>query len=409
MKHIFSIILSLLIILGSTAVFSAGAAVKVKNKTLRLYSSHSFTLSKSESLKYYCKIKNNSKKYLSVKFSDNGSTYSVKTTAKKITKGKRPVVTVYYKNSANKTVNVKRFRYKVTPMGTVKFKSFKMNVGVSEEVNLKNPFAYEYKIKKSDAEVAKISCLPRTPDNKKCRFSVKSLKEGNTTVSVYLKGVSKKVGEFKITVGSYDTEINKKFGTLNLKYNSHGSSTYMSDSHFNVKDALKYKHKGAKYSVESSDENVISVVNGTIVFTADKGSATAAVYETINKKTTTVGTITITSSAAKMSYVAEQNALFYDNIIFGHGDDVEFLDLTGTKTVALKKTIIQKLINNNLTNSAFKSSEYKISFKSSNSKIAKVSSNGVVTAIKTGMATVNFSITFKDKSVYSHSCKIIVE
>ncbi|MCR5652812.1 MAG: Ig-like domain-containing protein [Ruminococcus sp.] len=410
MKRTIGIILSLLIIMGAATVFGAeAAAVKVKNRTLRTYSGHSFTFKKSPSLKYYCKVKNNTKKFLSVKFKDNGTSYSVKTVAKKVTAKKRPVVTVYYKNASKKSVNVKRFRYKVKPMGTVKFKSLKMNAGVSEEVRLRNPFAYRYKIKSSDKDVADINIKTENSDDKDCYLSAKSLKEGSTTVSVYLKGVSEKVGEFKVTVGSYDTIINSKYKTLNLKYNSHGSSTYMEDSHINLKDALMYKHAGAKYSVEPVDEDVVSVVNGTLVYATGTGSTSATVYETIKKKSKAIGKIEIIAESAKMSYVAEQNALLYDGVIFGYGENVEFLDLTGTKTKPLKPTIVEKLINNSLTNSAFKSSEYKITFKSSNSKIAAVSSAGKVTAVKAGTANITYTIVFKDKSVYKNICKITVE
>ena len=408
MKKSLSIFLSLLIVLGTFSVFGATAAVSVKDKTLRAYACHSFKLNKSESLKYYCKTTNNSKKYISVKFKDNGSDYTLKITAKKVTKSQRPVVTVYYKNAENKAVNVKKLRYKVTPMGTVKFRNLKINVKATEKTSLRNPFAYEYKFKATKSGIVKIPT--KFSKNGTLRtYSFKALKSGKTTVKVYLKGVNKKVGSFKITAGKFKTKINPKYKTVKLKYNSHGSSTYMSESNFNISKLLMYKHAGAKYYAISDNEKIAGVVSNKIVYSASKGTTTATVYEKLKNKTTTVGTFKVKSVSAVMAYVVKQNALFYNNIIFGYGDNTEFLDLTDVNTVSLKPTIVSRLINNSLTNSHFKSSEYKITFKSTNSNVAKVSSAGKVTAVKEGSAKINFTITFKDKSSFKQSCKIIVE
>ena len=108
-----------------------------------------------------------------------------------------------------------------------------------------------------------------------------------------------------------------------------------------------------------------------------------------------------------MAYVAKQNALFYDNGIFGHGDNTEFLDVANT--LVMKSVIVRRLLNNSLTNSHFKTSDYKITFHSTNTKAAKVSSAGKVTAIKKGSARIYYTITFSDKSTYKYYCKIIVE
>lgn len=409
MKKTIGIVLSVLVILGSVTIFSAEAAVKIKDKTLRAYTSHAFTLKKSSSVKYYCKVTNNSKKNISVSFKDNGSTYSLKTIAKKVTGKKKPVVKIYYKNASNKKVVIKIFRYKVTPPGTVKFKSIKMNNGTSENVALKNPFAYSYKIKRSNPEVIEFKAASGESGSNLSYYRAKALKEGSSTISVYIKGTAEKVGSFTITSGNYKTVIDPKYTTLNLKYNSHGSSTYMEASHANVADMLMYKHAGAKYYVNIADESIADVVSDTIIYSAGKGSTTATVYETLKNKTKTVGKITVKSNSAAMAYVAKQNALFYDNILFGYGDNTEFLSLTGTKAINIRPTIIKRLLNNSFTNSHFKSSEYKITYKSTNSKVAKVISTGKVTAVKKGSARIYFTITFSDKSTYKYYCRIIVE
>lgn len=407
MKKTIGILLSLLIVFGSLTIFSS-AAVTVKDKTLRAYTKHSFTLNKSESKKYLCKITNNKKKNISVSFKDNGDTYSLTTVAKKTTSGKKPVVTIYYKNAENKTVNVKKFRYKVTPLGTMKFKDLKINVDYTEKVTLSNPFVKDYKFKASKSGIVK---LPKkgTKNGKKRTYSFKALKAGTTTIKVYLKGTSKKVGSFEITAGDFKTVINSKYKTRKIVYNSHGSSTYMEDSHFNISDMLQYKKAGASYSAASANEDIVGVVSNRIVYSTGKGSTTVKISQKLKGKTTTVGKFTVKVKISAMSYVAKQNALFYDKAIFGHGDNTEFLDLTNTKTVTLKPVIVKRLLNNSLTSSHFKSSDYKITFHSTNTKAAKVSSTGKVTAVKKGSARIYYTITFSDKSTYKHYCKIIVE
>lgn len=406
MKKTIGILLSILIIVGSLSIFSS-AAVTVKDKTLRAYTKHSFTLKKSESLKYLYKVANN-KKNISVSFKDNGDTYSMTTVAKKATSGKKPVVTVYYKDSENKDVAVKKFRYKVTPVGTVKFKSFKINVKYTEKVTLSNPFVKEYKFKASKSGIVKV-LKKYSKNGKKRTYSIKALKKGAVTLKVYLKGTSKKVGSFKMTAGTYKTKIKSKYKNPSILYNSHGTSTYMDGAHFNVSDILTLKKSGASYSAVSANEKIVSVVSDRIVYSSGKGTATVKIYQKLKGKKTTVGKIKVKVKAANMAYVAKQNALFYDNAIFGYGDNTEFLNLTDTKTVALKSVIVKRLLNNSLTNSHFKTSDYKITFSSTKTSVATVSSTGKVTAVKAGSARIYYTIKFSDNSKYKYYCRIIVE
>ena len=183
----------------------------------------------------------------------------------------------------------------------------------------------------------------------------------------------------------------------------------MSAAHFDISKLIMYRHAGAKYYAISDNEKTAGIVSDTIVYSTGKGTTKVAVFETIKNKTAAVGTFKVKVTAAAMSYVAKQNSLFYNGIIFGHGDNTEFLDLIETKTVNLKPTIVSRLINNSLTNSHFKSSQYNITYKSTNTAVAAVSSAGKVTAVKEGNAKINYTITFKDKSTFKHSCKIIVE
>lgn len=407
MKKTISIILSLLITLGAVAVFGANA-VTVKNKTIKAFTSKTFQIGKPSSLKYYCKTENNSNKYINVKFNDNGSSYKVKVYAKKVTSATKPTVHIYYKNSKNKAVYVKSLKYTVTPAPEVSLQDYKINVNMTQKITINNPYAYEYRFKASKKNIVK---LPKTctSNGTKRTYSFKALKKGEVTIGVYLNGAPKKVGEFTIKTGSFKTTVDSRYKTVTLKYNSHGSSTYMSQSHFDFSDALLCKRAGANYYLISDNEDIADVVDETIVYSTGKGTTSATVYEEIGSKSKAVGTVTIKSKPVTMSYVAKQNAAFYDNMIFGHGDNTEYLNLTDTKSVSLKPVIVKRLLKNSLTGSHFSSSNYTITYVSSNKKAATVSSSGKVSAVKAGKAKITFTIKFSDTATYKNSCRIVVE
>ena len=408
MKNTLSIFLSLLISLGAFACFGARAAVTVTDKTLRVSTCKTYTVKKSESKQYFYTAKNNGNKYISVKFRDNGSTCALKITAKKVTAKKLPIITLFYNKSDGKTVNVSSYRFTVKPAKKLRCDSFKLNVNTSQDVTLRNPYIYEYSFKSSEEGIVKLPTKCKK-DGKHRVYSFKALKKGSTTVSVYIKGVKDALGSFDVTVGNYKTIIDPEYKSLRLKYNSHGSSTYMTESNFNISDILKYKHADAEYYTMTDNDGAAAVVSDNIIYATGKGSATATVYQTKNKKTTVVGKIKIKTVKAPLSYVVEQNAAFYSDVIFGHGDNTEFLELEGIKTVSLKPVIHERLLINNLTGSRVTASKYTITYKSLNTKVAKVSSSGKVTAVKKGKTQISFVINFTDKSTYKHYCKIIVE
>ena len=87
---------------------------------------------------------------------------------------------------------------------------------------------------------------------------------------------------------------------------------------------------------------------------------------------------------------------------------MEYLNLTDNATLEMEDTIKTCLINNSLTGSHFKKSQYTITYKSDNPKIATVSKNGVVTAKAEGETDIIYSIKFSDKSVYKNICTVSV-
>ncbi len=408
MKKTLSIFLSMLVMMSTVTIFSASAKVIVKDKTMNAYTKKIYTLKKPTDRTYKFKIKNNDKNYIGVKLKNYKKTFKLTITAKKPTNKVHPAVTLYYVNSKKKVVNKMRLNYTVNPMKKLTFKDRKMNEKTSRKITLNNPYAYEYELKASKAGIIKIP-TKCSKNGTKRTYNFKALKQGVTDINIYFKGTKKKLGSFKITSGDFKTVILPKYKTLTFKYNAHGSSVYMTESHINVKDILGFKHAGAVYSATVGDESVASIVSSRVVYATGKGSTSVKIFEERNGKTTKIGTVQLTCKKASMRYVVIQNALLYNNNIFGNGDNTVFLELKGTKTSALMPVIKERLLNNSLTTSEFKSSEYTVSFKSSNTKIAKVSSKGKVTAVKKGTAKITCTMNFTDKTRYKTVCTIVVE
>ena len=63
--------------------------------------------------------------------------------------------------------------------------------------------------------------------------------------------------------------------------------------------------------------------------------------------------ITVKVKKAPMSYVARENYYWYDDGVFGKGEDVEYLHLTDNTTLEMEDTIKTCLINNKSTGSHF--------------------------------------------------------
>lgn len=395
-------------VIFSSAVFAEAKTVKTKSVTMRCYTSDFRMFKKSESKTYKAKVTNNSEKNVTVKFVDCGTYYEIHVTALKKTGTKKPALTVYYKDSSGKKITVKKEKYTVTPMGSISFKDVNINTGMRKQVTLKNPFYKDYTFKYSKKGIVKING-DYFGERDNYTYPVDGLKKGTTTVSVYIKGVKKSVGSFKINVGYFPTKVYKKYRSFTLKYNGHGSSTYMSIGHVMLSDILYDTHKGSKYSVELPDEKVAATLKNGMIYSTGKGKTAAVIYEKPKKgKKKQIATVNITVKKAKMADVAVENSYFYNDGIFGNGEMVEYLYLDEDYRLSMEGTINSCLINNPHTGSHFKKSAYKITYKSRNSKIASVSKTGVVTPKKTGSTYIYYTITFSDKSKFTGECAVAV-
>ncbi len=409
MKLTKSIICSILVMLtvASAAVFSSSAVtVQAITKVMTQYTRVVYPDSKSSEDTYKIKIKNNDKNYIKVKYSDSGSTYRLTVTAKKVTPEEgKPLLTVY-KEKNGKKIDVKKYRFTVNKPSAKTYNEMKINVNMTKKKTIKNPYYKEYTIK-YDKKIAKIK---KSVSGEKYTYKVKALKKGSTTVEVYLKDTKVKVGSFKVTAGDYPTTISKKYKPLELKYNSHGTSSYMEDCHISLSKMLKDKKSGATYSVVIENEKIASSFTekkNTIIYSVGTGSTQATVYQKIGKKEETeIGKFTINVTKAKMSYVAKQNMLLFTEGIFGNGEMVEFL--SPSESFTMKSTIVKSLVNNTYTGSSFKKSQYSISYKSTDKSVVTVSKEGKVTGKKPGYAVVNYTITFSDKSTFEGGCPIEV-
>lgn len=289
------------------------------------------------------------------------------------------------------------------------FKNVNINVKMEKDVVLNNPYKKEYKLTISDKSIAKLQSGYFAEGNKRT-YTFKGLKSGSTDVKVTLRKTNKVVGSFKITVGTFKTSVKQNCKKITLKYNSHGSNAYMAKSHVVINNILKNrKHKSvAKYTVDTSNANVVDTISG-LIYATGKGNAVVTVYETINNTTKSIGKINVTVKNAKMNYVAKENARYYDEGIFGQGDGCEFLKIG--ETYNINKTVVNCLITNTYTGSKFKKSQYNITYSVPKAyrDMLTVTDDGVATAIANGTGYVRFVIKFKDGSKYKSKCEFFVD
>lgn len=410
----------MLIILGLTFVTSAKTDTKKTTITISRYAYKEVFIDKADGTEiftYAVKV-NDQNKAIKVTFIDMGESCYLMVTGKKVTNDKKPTITVYYNDENNEKINVAKYKVKVKKVEKQSFKDVTLNPGTGKLMTVKNPYAYEYSFAFSDKKTAKIN-PSYYAIGEKYSYTVKGLKKGQTTVKVYIK--KSKIGEFAIKVDDLDTHLRKGKTTLSLKYNKHGSSTYMSKSNAILTELLSDMKAKAKYTVEIDNLNVADKINYThyslsgenkntnLIYATGTGETTATVYEKIGSRTKKIATLTIVVKKAKMNYVARENREFYNDDIFGNGDFVEYLNLTDNKKLQMAETIKNSLINNEYTGSHFKKSDYTITYKSSAPSVAKVNKKGVVTAKKVGNATVKYVITFSDGTKHKGTCAVSVD
>lgn len=408
-----ALFLALICVLTCMSFGVSAKNTKTKNVTIHRYSQKEYNVKKTSAQQKYTfdySVSNNSKNYIKVKFSDFGVSYNLIVKGGKITSKKLPVISVFYK-SGNTKVVVNKYKVTVDKKEKVKFKDVKINKDTNKSINLYNPYYKDYYFKLSKPKVAKIN-MAYCASGTKFAYDTEGAKEGTTNVDVYLKDLKVKVGSFKIEVGSFPTTVKKSCKNLELKYSSHGSNAYMSKSYVMISDILKdmKSESKAKYSIESDNENVVSSLSSGEIYATGKGKTTCTVYEKLGKaKKKSIGKFTVTVTKANMAYVAEENAMWYDEGIFGQGEGIEFLNLTDNTSLNMESTIERCLINNSNTGSHFKSSQYEITYKSFDTAVATVNSSGVVTAKSCGTAIITYIISFEDGSKYMGKCEVFVE
>lgn len=408
-KSILSLMITVLMLISAVVIPASAATVKTEKKVMTQYTRINYPETKSPKDVYKYKIKNNENNYLKVEFTDNGSSYWLFVSAKKVTPEKnKPVVTVYKEKNGKKT-NVRKYRFTVNSPAAKTYSNINININMTKKKTLKNPYYKDYTFK-YDKKIAKIDTAYVGDGKGNFKYKIKALKKGSTDVKVYIKGTKKLAGTFKINAGDYATKLNSKFKTLNLKYNGHGVSTYMADCHKTLNSMLKDRKYGAVYSVTVENEKVASTLadnKNTTIYSVGKGSTTAKVYQKIGKKEETqIASFKINVTGVKMNYVAQQNMLWFNDGIFGNGEMIEYL--SPKESFTMKNTIVKSLINNTYTGSHFKKSCYKITYKSTDKSVASVTTAGKVTAKKLGNAVINYTITFSDKSVFKGGCPVEV-
>lgn len=288
------------------------------------------------------------------------------------------------------------------------YKDIKIKAETTTKINLGYSYAKDYKVTIRNTKIAKVKGSI-TAENYQSICTIKGLKKGNTKAIVYLR--NKRIGSFKIRVTRADASIKKKYRNLALKYNSHGSNAYMSESHIYVNDLIKNPHPKGKYTVFIADHNIISNTSDGNIYTVSKGSTNLTVYEKIKgQKKRNLGTVSVKVKNAKMAYVVKENRKFYPDGIFGKGNKYECLHIDGSDNfLNIQKRIRTSLINNIYTGSAFTKSEYKIKYESLKPAIATVDKKGIVTAQKVGTTKIRYTINFSDGSRFVGYCHISVE
>ena len=401
------LIISLLLVTAvcaSSFVFptasASAASVKVKNKTLYLYTEKVFSGGNGDK-DYFCTVEN--KEYVNVDFiGEYGTGYDLTVSGKKLTGSKKPLVTIYYKNSAGKKIVVKKYRFTVKRTQKVNFKDVYLNKGTTEYVfdSFKYTKRVKYSFSKKGIASIKGDCIrsnelyysPFMNDYRVGEYA-KGLKFGKTKVTVKLKGTNVTLGKFYIIVKNIKPSIKKSRKTVVLRYNKHG---YVYKGTAYLLSTLNNTRKNAKYSLKIRDKKIARAekywyrdVALEPAFTAKKvGKTKADVYEKLNGKKTKIGTLNIKVKKAKMAEVmrfcqmADEEGIYY---FVKKGDKVNLKS-------ELKGWYLRY----------FKSDEYKITFKSSNPKVISVNSKGVVKCLtefnEWSCETVRCTVKFSDGS-----------
>ncbi|MBQ5399217.1 MAG: hypothetical protein IIU14_07260 [Ruminococcus sp.] len=414
MKRLISAVTAMLI-LTTCFVFPTSAATYIKKSyTMPARTAKVITISKSSKKQYLFAVKNNDDGCIKAKLEDNGATAKLTVISRRRTEDEKPSVIVYYKeNSQN--IKVRKFTFTVTPLERMEFENVRINPKTKKELTFTNPYADFLLFKPKTTKYIRFKKKAQI-DGDKATYTVTAKKKGKTNVRVYLGNTGVYLGKFKITVTDVKTKIKPEYETLTLRYNKHGSSSYMADSHIMLSRLLTDVRYKARYTVELKDIGVADKITEKsaktfgenkktdFIYSTGKGSTTADVYEKLPKKAKAlVGSFKIKVKSASMKYVAEQNVLLYDNDIMTGGSLNP--NLRQGDKLNLRKTLTNTLVNNQWTGSSFTKSQYRFAYRSLNPGFISVDKNGTVTAKAASQdpVSVRFRIYFSDGTSFARN------
>ncbi|MBR2108633.1 MAG: hypothetical protein IJ932_01615 [Ruminococcus sp.] len=412
MKKILSILISIMIIISAVSVpASVNAAVKIKNKTLYMYTEGISLDGGNGNHAYKYSVKN--KKYIKVDFDGGevgGIGYQLTVSARKITGKKKPVITIYYNNSSGKKVIVKKFRFTVKP--TRKFKTKKVLLYKGEKKLLPfNSYQYTKKLKYEFSNKGIVSVKDKSVRSKELYVTTWAddsdygacaigRKYGKTKVTVKLKGTNVTLGKFIVTVKDVKASVSKKYKTVTLRNSPYG---LVAKHGMYLLTVINHRRADAKYSVEIKNKKIAESGECQYCRYGDKepcimqkkvGRTRVNVYEKRNGNKTKIGYFALRVVKAKMAEVMRYIRSYDD-------EGIELAIKEGEK-INLKKRVYNHYLDmfSGIGYKKFKSSDYKMTFKSSCPDKLKVSEKGIVkcTGKFDNLQTVKCVVKFSDGS-----------
>lgn len=424
MKKIISLFIVLVTLFGvviSTSSCYANAEVKIKDKTIRLYSNSTIWWDEKgcdSDDDYY--IKTSNKKYIKTYFSpysfnEDTATMELEISGKKLTSKVKPVVTVYRKDKKGKIFILKKFRFTVKKTKKLKEKNIKVNKGVfkrtSIPVELKNhpvdfytkSVVFNYskkgiaKVRLTSKPSAGLYSLSR---DKITGYYVKGLKYGKTKVTAKLKGTKIKNAEFYVTVKKIKTTVKKKYKTVTLYYNPKDEvykqecllDAVLSNMHSGSKYNVKIKNKKIAYSTDHySWSQCTNGELGTYIRANKLGKTTVTIYEKNGLSKIKVGSFKLKVKKAKMAEICKHYIMVVDD--YGPENAELQYGISYDLGSKVKEDFLYK----------FKKNEYSISYKVESKKYLSVSNTGMIECVtkKSVDTYAIFTIKFKDGSKFS--------
>ena len=415
MKKLICLLAAAVIAVTSVGFSASAAKSKTEKVTMPAYTAKTFKFKKSAKRKYLIAVRKNNGN-IRATLTDKGASATLKITSAKKTKSAKPSVTVYYQQNGS-NITVKKYTFTVTKYEKMTFEDIKVNPKTKKEFTIRNPYSTFIKFKMSNKKNVKFRAKAEVK-GRNATYTIKGLKKGKTRVKAYIGNTDKLAGEFTIRVKRVKSAIDPAYKTVTLRYNKHGSSSYMADCHIFLTRVLSDVRYKASYSVEienikvadkiieKSDFNRGEKKKTDFIYSTGKGSTTATIFEKLPKKDRReVGKFTIEVKAAKMKYVAEQNAIIYDNNVLRANENTIQTFLRVGEQTSVRKTIVDSFVNNNWTGSSFKKSQYRIVYRSLNPEYVSIDKNGIVTAKLQSdkEVRIRFRIYFSDNTSFARN------